>query len=33
MAWMGIFVVGMYVGFFVGIIVVSLFRKDLSDDG
>ena len=29
---MGIFVLGMYVGFFVGIITVSLFKKEFSDD-
>jgi len=32
MAWMGIFVLGMYVGFFIGIITVGLFRKEFSEE-
>ena len=31
MSYMGIFVIGMYVGFFVGIITVGLFKKEFSD--
>ena len=32
MASMGIFVLGMYVGFFIGIITVGLFKKEFRDD-
>tara|TARA_R110002051_G_scaffold160399_1_gene232012 strand:- start:193 stop:294 length:102 start_codon:yes stop_codon:yes gene_type:complete len=32
MAWMGIFVLGMYAGFFLGIITVSLFRKEFREE-
>jgi len=32
MAWMGIFVLGMYVGFFIGIITVGLFRKEFREE-
>jgi len=32
MASLGIFVIGMYVGFFVGIITVSLFKKEFSEE-
>ena len=32
MAWMGIFVLGMYAGFFIGIITVGLFKKEFIDD-
>ena len=29
---MGIFVLGMYAGFFLGIITVSLFKKEFSEE-
>jgi hypothetical protein len=32
MQWMGILVIGMYIGFFIGIITVGLFKKEFSDD-
>ena len=32
MSFMGIFVIGMYVGFFIGIITVGLFKKEFLDE-
>jgi hypothetical protein len=29
---MGILVIGIYIGFFIGIITVGLFKKEFSDD-
>ena len=31
MHWMAYIVIGMYIGFFLGIITMSLFRKDIKD--
>jgi hypothetical protein len=28
----GILVIGMYIGFFIGVITVGLFKKELSDE-
>jgi len=32
MHWMVYIVIGMYIGFFIGIITVSLFRKEFIED-
>ena len=32
MYWMAYIVIGMYIGFFLGIIVIGLFRREMYED-